>query len=602
MKKILALALALVMICSCLFACDEDIFVSDGNNSTPGNQTSNQLDNQTDKQTEKKTENWWDKFFEDDLKNNDGDVNSDDDRFTESSTGGYTPVYPTQKPTDEYGEETFTSIVPVDRLDFQGETLKILHRNHITLQREWYKEVPEDDVDEVIAMRNEAVSDTLNLDIRYVAIASSDYSECLDQFTTAIKEDVAMDIHEYDIVANYSYAGANVAVRDYIANLADKEVFPHFEFTLPCWNQSIVRNTLTNGKLYYITGDINLSTFDKTMVVFLNKDMYNEKKTADDPDDLQDLALEGYNFNAYGGLGSGVAGGFTYEHLYRWSSVFEESNGTDGNQHDDFHAISSGFRSIPIDAFTYAWDLDFANKNYDGSYSYNIVGNSKIEEAIVKAQNLLDSHKAVGVSNHDDTGNCSYGGYCEPITHFAADMSIFALHLLYCNETDNTVIREMTSEYGLLPMPKYDENQLNYGTTAHDAYTLMTVIDHSNSSVPTKGEAISAYLQYSAEESYTNLRGYYINRIVKPKYFGTDDTNGSVTKSIMIFNIIAENIEFDFLSVYAPQLNGILNSCWRDVVTDNHSTGATTARDAYESDQTNYDTMLAEVNSWLELQ
>ena len=125
----------------------------------------------------------------------------------------------------------------------------------------------------------------------------------------------------------------------------------------------------------------------------------------------------------------------------------------------------------------------------------------------------------------------------------------------------------------------------------------MTVINHDD----TKGEMVSAYLQYSTEESYTNVRGYYINRIVKPKYFGTDDTNGSVTKSIEIFNIIADHVEFTFISVYAPQLNGILNQCWRDVVRGRHSGGATTAQGAYESDKSNYDTMLDEVDKWLGL-
>ena len=141
----------------------------------------------------------------------------------------------------------------------------------------------------------------------------------------------------------------------------------------------------------------------------------------------------------------------------------------------------------------------------------------------------------------------------------------------------------------------------NKTTTAHDSYTLMTVIDHSESTVPTKGEEISAYLQLSNEESITNVRGYYINKIVKPKYFGTDDTNGYVKKSIQIFDIIANNIEFDFLSVYAPQLNGVLNQCWRHVVAGYHNADASTAQEAYECDKAIYDDMLAEVDSWLGL-
>lgn len=513
-----------------------------------------------------------------------------------SGEGGNNPQQ-TQKQTNEYNEETFTSVVPVDDLDFEGDTLKILHRDSLPVQREWYKDVAEDDLDEVIAMRNEAVAETLNVKVAYEAMGSSLYEDCLNQFTTAIKEDVDNDFHNYDIVANYAYAGANVAVRDYIANLADKSVFPYFEFSLPCWNQAIVNTTLINDQLYYITGDINLSTFDKTMVIFLNKKMYNDKKDANDPEDLQDLALEGYDsVNKVG-----QAGGFTYDDLYRWSTVWEDNNGESGSQHDDFHAISAGYGSIPLDAFPYAWDLEYIETNADGSHAYAVSGNAKVEAAITKAQNLLNGSISEGVSNHDDTGNCSLGGYSEPISHFAADKSIFALHILYNNETDNTTLREMSSEFGLLPMPKYDADQENYGTTAHDAYTLMTVIDHANSSIPTKGEMVSAYLQYSTEESYTNVRGYYINRIVKPKYFGTDDTNGSVTKSIAIFNIIADNVEFTFISVYAPQLNGVLNNCWRDVVTGNHAMNATTAQGAYESDSANYDTMLDEVDTWLGL-
>ena len=526
-----------------------------------------------------------------------GKGNVVDGSGSDGQGGGNAGGNATQKATDEYGQESFTSVVPVDTLDFEGETLKILHRDSLPVQREWYKDTTEDDLDEVIAMRNEAVAETLNIDVQYEAMASSNYDDCLNTFTNAIKEDVDNDFHYYDIVANYAYAGANVAVRDYIANLADKEVFPYFEFSLPCWNQAIVETTLINDQLYYITGDLNLSTFDKSMVVFLNKTMYGLKKGADDPDDLQDLALEGYDSVNK----KGQAGGFTYDDLYRWSTVVEETNGESGYQHDDFHAISAGFGSIPLDAFPYAWDLEYLTTEADGSHSYNIVGNNKIEEAITKVQNLLDGSISAGVANNDDTGNCSLGGYSEPIAHFAADKSIFALHLLYCNEEDNTTLREMESEFGLLPMPKYDTDQIDYGTTSHDAYTLMTVIDHSKSSTPTKGEIISAYLQYSTEESYTNVRGYYINRIVKPKYFGTDDTNGSVTKSIELFNIIADNVEFTFISVYAPQLNGVLNNCWRDVVTGNHAGGAATAEGAYSSDSATFDTMLEEVDSWLGL-
>ena len=491
--------------------------------------------------------------------------------------------------TNEYGEETFTSVVPVDTLDFDGETLKIIHRDALNVQREWYKDTASDELDEVIAVRNEAVAEKLDLVIEYQPLASSNYSECLDLFTSAIKEDVDTGAHNYDIVANYAYAGANVAVRDYIADLNDKEVFPYFEFSLPCWNQAIVKTTTINDHLFYVTGDLNLSTFDKSIVVFINKKMYNDKKTSDDPEDLQDVAIEGT---------------WDYEDLYRWSTVFEDNNGEDGAQHDDFYGISADFGSIPLDAFPYAWDLEYLVEEADGSHSYNVIGNTKIAEAVDMAKALFhgvsdsDQTGAQGVSNWNNTGGCTLGGYSEPVTHFANDLSVFTLHLLYCTADDNVMMREMSSEFGLLPMPKYDEEQENYGTTSHDAYTLITVIDHSYSSVATKGEAISAYLQLCYEESYTSLRGWYINEIVKQKYFGMSE---SLEKSQKIFDIIADNIEFGFASIYAPQLNNVLNSCWREVVTESNNLGATTAEDAFLLDEAMYEASLAEVDEWLGL-
>ena len=481
----------------------------------------------------------------------------------------------TEKPTEEYGCETYTSIVPVDDLDFEGDSITILHRNTVSAQREWYKNIRDDDLDEVISMRNEEISEDLNLYVEYKAIGGADYEDCFNAFNEAIKTDVNNDMHEYDVVANHAYAGASAEIRDYIANLADRDTILHFDFSLPCWNQSIVRNTTINDKLYYITGDINLSTFDKSMVVFLNQKMYDEKKTDDDPEDLQDLALEGYDsINKVG-----KSGGFTYDELYRWASVFEESNGEDG----DFHAISSAYGATPLDSLPYAWDLDYINENADGSHAYNIVGNTKIEGALNNARKLLDGSVAKGVSNENIIAN------------FASDKSIFALHVLYNNEAESDILRSMSSEYRLLPMPKYDKNQLDYGTTACEDYTLITVIDHSLSSVPTKGEAVSAYLQYSAEESYTNIREYYVENVMNLKKFSDDDAE-AFKKSVQIFNIIANSIELPFVSVYAPQLNNIMQECWREAVISE-----ITAEDAYQDNQDIYDSKLAELDSWLEV-
>jgi hypothetical protein len=124
----------------------------------------------------------------------------------------------------------------------------------------------------------------------------------------------------------------------------------------------------------------------------------------------------------------------------------------------------------------------------------------------------------------------------------------------------------------------------------------MSVLDHTENSLPIKGEAISAYLQLSTEESYTGVRGYYFNRIIKPKYFGTDDSEGTVTNSIAIFDIITNNINIDFWQVYSPQLVN-LTWAWRESLLEDWDS----LEGKYTKRRAEFDKALQELDIWFGL-
>ena len=476
------------------------------------------------------------------------------------------------KATNEYGEESFTTALPEEDLDFGGEVLTILVRDLLANSREWYKESPEDELDEAVAMRNEAVQDILNVVVKYEMVPNAEFDSFAANFNGMIQDDVDSDMHYYDIAANYAYAGSYPSVRDYAANLNDKKTFPYFDFTLPCWNQAMVKNTTLNGRLHYIAGDINLSMFDLAMVIWYNKTLYDAKKEPTDPENIQVHALEGK---------------WTYDDLYTWTSrLYENSNGQDGKQPDDTWGFgtkrNSGDlgRPNPNDVIPYAWDLEFVVTNNDGTHSFNIVGNEKAEAALVKFKNLIT---ADGACPDSTVGN------------FAAGKYVFWSSVIYPDASENMIIREMEDKYGLLPWPKYEASQENYGTTTQDYYNLITVLDHSWSTISTKGEAVSAYLQLATEESYTSVRGYYFNRVVKPKYFGTDDSEGTVTNSIALFDIIVANIEYDYWTIYSPQL-GDVAWLWRNTV--NRST---TLEAAFLAEEDLFVKAIEDTDAWLGL-
>ena len=477
-----------------------------------------------------------------------------------------------QQPTNEYGEPSFTTAVPVDELDFEETELVILLRNNIQNSREWYKETIEDELDEAIAMRNEAVEEALNIKIEFEWLPS-DHSPYIAALNSMISNDVLSDLHYYDIGSNFSYYCTSSAIRDYAANLLDTAQFPYFSFDLPCWNQAIVEDTTFNGQLFYVAGDINLSMFDAAMVIWHNKTLYDAKKDpATDPENMQDLAL---------------AGNWTYEELYGWATKFyENSNGIEGKQADDNYGFGTfSLNPCPADALPYAWDLDFVIENADQTHEFNIEDNEKGEQALTRFKNLLSAHGSV----------TSVSGNQANVKHFAAGHYVFFTDRIYWNYDQNMAIREMNDKYGLLPLPKYDTNQENYGTTSQDYYNLLMIIDHENSSDPTKGDAISAFLQLACEESYTGVRGYYFNRIIKPKFFGTDDSEGTVSKSVALFDIIIANIEFDYMTIYSPQLADV-NHLWRNACYSNDSL---TAR--YNQDPDKYEKAIIDTDIWLGL-
>ncbi|MBR2346806.1 MAG: hypothetical protein IKA68_04295 [Clostridia bacterium] len=478
----------------------------------------------------------------------------------------------TEKQTNEYGEESFSTVVPTKDLDFEGEQLTILIRDNVQNSREWTKETTEDELDEAIAMRNSAVADTLNVQVVFELIPSPSHDAYIQGLNSMITTDVDSDMHYYDIGCNFSYYCTSSVLRGYSANLLDDVWFPYFDFSLPCWNQAIVEDTTFNDRLHYVAGDINLSMFDAAIVMWHNKTLYDAKREDNDPENIQDLAL---------------AGLWTYEDLYRWASVFyENSNGTEGRQVDDTYALCMYTNDpCPVDALPYAWDLEFVIENNDKTHNFNIEGNEKAEEALNRFRNLFN-----GVGTQKDEYQCS-----TTTKNFAAGRYIFFTDRIFWNTENNMAIREMEDKYGLLPLPKYDAEQEQYGTTAQDYYNLLMVIDHAESSVPTKGEAVSAYLQLSCEESYTGVRGYYFNRIIKPKFFGTDDSEGTVTKSIALFDIIVDNIEFDYCTIYSPQLNNV-NHLWRGACYSDN-----TLEYRYQTNKEAYEKAIMETDAWLGL-
>ena len=457
----------------------------------------------------------------------------------------------------EYSEtETYPSPFETDppitegELKFDGLALTMLLPDTELYHREWGQKAAQDELDEAVEMRNLDVLNDLDVEVLYKFVPAD-----TDEFFDLALGDVLGDEHNYDIALNGSAIMSRLAVRGALSDLRDSASFPFLDMTQPCWNASANENLTVGGKLYFTTGFFSTTMFDNTTVMFQNKTIYDKNRTNSDPENLQVYANEGK---------------WTYEDMYRMISAFSASM-----PNDDVLIIDRDLSDNDIlRSFAAAFEAR-AMRRYNNSWEYDLASNSRAEAVLTCTREL---YSIEGVTKNESTQK------------FAAGESLFLITKLYKDYETNMSIREMDDKFGLMPLPKYDAAQEQYKALS-DGSSFIGILDHSRSDTKTHSIAVSAFVEKTAERSYTQVLGYYFNRVVKPKYFGTDDQVGTVTHSIEAFDTIIHNIEFEFCNVYSAELGGI-GDIWREAYAEE-----LTLAQSYNARVEEYRRALDELNS-----
>lgn len=107
------------------------------------------------------------------------------------------------------------------------------------------------------------------------------------------------------------------------------------------------------------------------------------------------------------------------------------------------------------------------------------------------------------------------------------------------------LLREMKSDYGIIPYPKLDESVQDYASLVHDSAMLV--------SVPitcTKLDAVTAAIEAIAAENWRTVTPAYYEIALKTKYTRDD-------MSCVIVDMIHESGTTDFAYAYNRQLGGV---------------------------------------------
>ena len=459
--------------------------------------------------------------------------------------------------TDKYGQPVYAD--PTAGYNGNGQTINILVRSGDQYIREWYVDQPASNIDQKVYTRNQAVQSALNIRLNYIPQSEGADNEEFFQKVTNVG---FSGLGGIDVVSAFAAYATNQDAMSFYVNWFDQAKLPYLNLDNQYWNQNFKNDAQAFGKLYVNVGDMNLSVYDRCMVVFFNKalaESYIEDSNGDEID-LYELVQSGEWY---------------YDTFYEMIKDVYEDTGTNVGERDnnDFYGVTGILGSEAPDSFLYSFGGAMTTTADDGTHSL------ASDSAFVKLGEIYESMIEFWYSPGAIMPTSSYTNY----DIFTGGYALFTVDVVWHYNEGLVKLHAMSDGYGIIPMPKYNEDQDNYITGVQDAHNVLSIMDCGASQ---DFEMISAVLEKMAHYSYSNVRSYYVENILKSQNM---DYN-----SATCFNYVLNGIRWDFADVYNTSLGKLRESLWRSPFKANSGFDA-----RWQTYSKKYNNALADLDAWL---
>jgi maltose-binding protein MalE len=393
-----------------------------------------------------------------------------------------------------------------DGLDFEGAVLNISTRGDTDSVLDFFSEQTGDIVEDAIYRRNIRVEERLNIRLNVIP---GEKWETYNTTVNVLRSSIQAGDGAFDIISGWSARIPQLAVEGCLKNLYE---MPYINFEQPWWVRSLVEELTIADKLYLATGDIVLSLLSPAYVIYFNKTLEQKYNV----NNMYDTVLDGK---------------WTIDSMTLLSKdIYEDLNG-DGkmNEQDLFASVWTATNNV--DCFLQGSNIKMIEKDSEGypvlAYEYD-----KINTIVEKVYSFM--YENPGVLSYTVEGGTNTENQ---INMFKADRALFIPSPLSVAAGS---FKDMTSDYGIIPYPKFDEAQEQYLTRIQDAVALVcvpiTLFDE-------KTEAVGAALEALAAESYRNVTAVYFEVAMKVKY-SRDDI------SSQMLDIVRGGAYLNFASIY----------------------------------------------------
>ena len=408
-------------------------------------------------------------------------------------------------------------------LNFNGQIVKMFWWEEI---QEFKTEFDGDIVNDALYMRDKNVEDRLNVVIQNIPMSYTWDTRAL--YIDSIRATVLADDNSKDIVSGQYATMPALVPEGFLLNLAE---LPYLDFDKPWWVQGLIEETTIDGKLYLVSGNYTTQAIKCVYAMYFNKVLHESFNM----EDMYTIVNDG-----------------------RWTiakmtemikDTYSDLNGDGTADNNDMYGYAA-YSGNALSPFIQGFDLKITTMN-DQGYPEVSMNDEKWIKAVEIMCDLI--HVNPNTIMGDDQK-------AEDIDNMYKNNQI-----LFYPQTFNfaTVLKDMDNDFGILPMPKWNEAQTDYYTAIGESNTLFGIV--SNCKIT---DTVAAVMEAMFSESYRTVTPALYETALKVKYSRDDE-------SAQMFDLVMEGVLFNFGSIYTFDMEQ-LNTRFKGVIAQNNKNWAST--------------------------
>ena len=415
---------------------------------------------------------------------------------TATATASDTTTSPSSEYTDpgiDFGGETFTVAAHVWDTPWQ-----LANYNEVFIDEE-----NGDFLNDAIVKRTQLIEEQFNLNLDIYPIAER--NKPTELVTAALAGD---DVYKFGLVMSASLP----TMLGTEGMLVDLNSVPTLDFTHSWWDQNALDELNLFGVQYAALGDVNLYAKGGPVVNFFNKEMIEEN------------GLE----NPYELVRSGK---WTLDKMIEMATAVSRDLNSNGVPDID---DCFGFMGETDSMFYFLTGCDVRFSEHDDEKIEITIMSERAVDAIAKIADLLND-KHVTLFDGDCPAGYSNVYFEIMIPTLGNNRALFFSNNLLASLN----MRDMEVDFGILPLPKYNEEQENYVSFSNTWFNDYVIIPSTNTDLERTGEVIEAMCYYSQQY----VVPAFIDNAVMNKTIRDDDSGEMI-------ELIFDTMEYDIALIF----------------------------------------------------